>query len=410
MTNEQSASPKSKDKPASKTVVRVLITTLVLAASLVAVVTAGNWVLYRGSHVVVDNAMIKGSITKLGARLDGQIKAILVEPGQRVTKGQVLVRLEDQHLQAAWQEALAQLESSTNELHTEKLAIEEEHQRLPVEVERADSMRKSVAAVLEGAKSNATRLESEYARIFSLSKDGIVSSSQLDLITAERAKAQADVKSETCQREAAQSAYETAKLQLQALRVREARLGVLQAQVSTARAKVAAAEANLDAAVLRAPEEGWVVERILEPGGSAKVGEPMLSLWIGKPWVEAWVSEKTLQRLHVGSEAEISLDAFPHQTLRGRIDAFGLLTDKNQAVNQVPSTLWSLVRKSALVAVRISIHADNLRLQPGLSAVVGIAKDGAAPSADPTAVAANPQAQRFASSQLVLSAEQKPIK
>ncbi len=363
-------------KPAPKLAARITITTLVLIASVAAIAVAANWLIYRANHVVADNAMVKGSITKLGARLDGQVKYILVEPGQRVEKGQILVRLDDQYLQASVLEAQAQLEAATNELHAESLAIEEARRQLPVEVEKASSMQKSAAAVLDGAKSTSDRLASEHRRIAELNQQSIISSSELDRISAEHNQANATVKSEEFKLEAAKSALETAQLQLKALRVREAWLGVLQAQVSTARAKLAAAEANLDAAVLRAPQDGWVVERIIELGGSAKVGEPMLSLWIGQPWVEAWVSEKMLPRLHVGSAAQISLDAFPNQVLRGRIESFGLLTDKDLAPAPVPSGLWSMVRKSALVRVKLGFDPTNLRLQPGLSAVVGIQKDG----------------------------------
>ena len=47
--------------------------------------------------------------------------------------------------------------------------------------------------------------------------------------------------------------------------------------IDAAKAQVAGAEANLEASVNRAPDDGRVLERIVEVGGSAKVGEPMIS-------------------------------------------------------------------------------------------------------------------------------------
>src|SRR5438093_26484 len=83
------------------------------------------------------------------------------------------------------------------------------------------------------------------------------------------------------------------------LRVREAALEVLKAGVERDRQGLATVRAHLDATVIRAPDDGWVIDRIIEPGGSAKVGEPLISLWLGAPWIEAWVDEKYLARIKV---------------------------------------------------------------------------------------------------------------
>ncbi|HTL18966.1 MAG TPA: efflux RND transporter periplasmic adaptor subunit, partial [Patescibacteria group bacterium] len=311
---------------ATRSYTRQLIVGTVVVVSVSALIAGGRWLTYRMDHVVVSDAEVKGTITKIGARLDGQVKAILVNPGERVTKGQVLVKLEDQHLQAAAELAEAEFEAATNELSTELMAIKQERVRIPVEVEKATSILQSSSAVLEGDQSEAKRLSNEFQRVETLFKEGMASASDLDAITGARGKALADVKSVTSLQDAAQAGLEATKLELDTLRIREAHLGALQARVAIARAKIAAAQADLEAAILRAPEDGWVVERIVELGGSAKVGEPMISLWIGHPWVEAWASEKALSRLQLGSKARISLDAFPGRALRAHVESFGLLT------------------------------------------------------------------------------------
>src|SRR5207244_10020472 len=62
--------------------------------------------------------------------------------------------------------------------------------------------------------------------------------------------------------------------ELDGLSVRQARLSVLESHIAIARAGVAAAEADMDASVIRASEDGRVLERMVEVGGSARVGEP----------------------------------------------------------------------------------------------------------------------------------------
>jgi multidrug resistance efflux pump len=138
-----------------------------------------------------------------------------------------------------------------------------------------------------------------------------------------------------------------------------------------------AAKAQLDATVVRSPDDGWVIDRIVEPGGSAKVGEPLISLWLGAPWIEAWVDEKYLARIKVGNRADVVVTAFSDHKLRGRVEAIGVLADKELQGSPVPGTLHSLFSANAMIPVRISVSADHVRLQPGLSALVGIEEPGA---------------------------------
>src|SRR5467141_559944 len=71
------------------------------------------WGRYRYHHVVVGQAVIKGTVTKIGGRIEGRIRSIEVEIGQHVCQGQVLLRLDDRHIQPAVERARAQLQSAT---------------------------------------------------------------------------------------------------------------------------------------------------------------------------------------------------------------------------------------------------------------------------------------------------------
>ncbi len=362
-------------KRLGRALVRLAILGVVGVLTVAALRLGIPWVCYRCKHVVLGNATIKGTVTKIGARIEGQIKRIEVDRGQHVVPGQVLLRLEDQHLQAALARAQAQVHAATNELQSEKMAIEQDRRRLTLEIERANGVRQSAAGELEAEKGNLERLRKEHARVTALIQAGIAAASDMDRITGDRDRSQGLVKAATGTLDAAGFSCQKATSELEALRVREARLGMLEAQVAVARANVAAAEAELEATMIRAPQEGWVLERIVEVGGSAKVGEPMISLWIGRAWVEAWASETDLNRINIGNRVDVSLDAFPSRNLAGRVEAIGLMTDKELQPTLVPSTLHALVTKGAMVPVRIALEESNSPIQLGLSAVVGIQKE-----------------------------------
>src|SRR6188768_915013 len=93
-------------KPATKLpVVRITVVCLVLLLTLAAFAVGVPWARYRFNNIVLREAAVRGSVTKIGSRIDGRIKSVEVEPGERVTKGQVLLRMEDTHLEAGLKRA-----------------------------------------------------------------------------------------------------------------------------------------------------------------------------------------------------------------------------------------------------------------------------------------------------------------
>jgi membrane fusion protein, multidrug efflux system len=353
-------------------VTRGLVIVAISLASVAMVLCGASWLLYRAGHTVISHATVRGRVHRVGARIDGQVKSVEVQPNQRVSKGDVLIHLEAEHLQAALREAQSEFEAASKRYDADKLSIEFDRRRLPLEVERSESNYRAVAAEVEAAASNQEKLEREYDRVHSLIKAGISSVSEMDRVQGERDNARALVRAAQGKLAAAESDCRVARVQLEGLRVREAGSSVLAAEMERTRQHVSSVQADLDATVIRAPADGWVAERIVEPGGSARVGEPMLSLWIGAPWIEAWADEKNLAGISVGSPVDVTFTAFPGRKLQGRVEAIGVLADKELHPGLVPSTLHSLFPENAMVPINVSVSADELRLQPGLSALVGI--------------------------------------
>lgn len=333
------------------------------------------WIRYRCQHLVLSEASVKGVITRVGARIEGRVMRIEAEVGQNVFSNQVLVRLEDRRLQAALRRAQAELETQTKELASEKMAIEQARRRMSLELERVQAVRKKSEGELEAEQSNLARLQKQYERIASLYRTGAAALNELDRITGDRDRSQGLVNAAAGVLEAAESSYLKALNELDGIQVRESHLAVLESQVVMARAGLSIAEADLDAAVIRSPGDGRVLERIVETGGSARVGEPLIALWLGRPWLEAWDDERDLRKFSLGSVVAISLDSCPGRPLAGRVESIGLVSDKQLQAPLVPPTLHALLRQNAMVPVRIAFEEDAARVQLGLSAVIGIRKN-----------------------------------
>lgn len=200
---------------------------------------------------------------KLSPELGGLVTEIPLREGQRVKKGDVLLRLDDQVPRSEVAVARRDLEAATAERDQACFA--------------------------------ADRAARDLARISRLAEDQIASRDQLD-----RAKTEAEASAAAC---------EAAK-----------------ARVERAKAAVALAETRLDKTVLRAPFEGVVAELSTELGEWVTPSPPGLpippvmdildprSIYISAP-----MDEVDSARISTGQRARVSIDSFPGQHFPGRV-------------------------------------------------------------------------------------------
>ena len=157
--------------------------------------------------------------------------------------------------------------------------------------------------------------------------------------------------------------------------IRERGIGVLQANLERARARLNRAEADLEGTIIRAPEDGAILRRIIQPGGSVESGQPIISMWLGSDlWVEAWIDEEDLGFVRVGSPVTVTFHSFADREFSGVVDRLGLATDLEIPESEVPQPRFSRMRGAPVVGVRIRLDAPPPELLPGLSAVVAIEK------------------------------------
>ncbi|HET7608988.1 MAG TPA: HlyD family efflux transporter periplasmic adaptor subunit [Gammaproteobacteria bacterium] len=337
-----------------------------LAAPIVA------WLHYQSVHVTSMNAAVRGHIAELGTPLTGLVASVEVDAGDRVAAGQVLVRLDDRTFRAEVNEAAAELEGLQRKIDVERAAIA--HELLQVEQEEQGALANVAAAraqnsAAESQAQNARRLHEARQ---SLAASGVISNQ--DLLNAETGSrtAQALVQEARAKQLAALSAEESARLTRDGLAIRERGIGVLEAEVQRARARLAKAEADLDSASVRAPEAGGILRRIIQPGASVEVGQPLMSMWLGREvWVDAWIDEDDISSVRVGDPATVSLRSLPDRELAGVVDKIGLATDLEMP-SEVPQQRTQRMSATPVVGIRVRLLDPPDDLVPGLSAVVAI--------------------------------------
>lgn len=230
-------------------------------------------------RIVLTGRVISPGTAKLGVAALGIVASVDVDEGSRVSAGQPLLHLKDDEQQAAVAQARAAVASARAQLKKVR--------RISGRIQDAQVEEAEVA--LDQAKR-------ELARAEQLAASGAGEQSAVD---------------------GAMTAVATASTRLNSARARadgargpESRLAL--ARVDEAQASLAAAEARLNETVLRAPSDGVVLDREVEPGDIVQPGQILfVAARDGALRLEANADEKNLSLLSLGQRAEVVADGYP---------------------------------------------------------------------------------------------------
>jgi len=293
----------------------------------------------NGRPLVSVTGTIEAIQVDVSARIAGRIVERPVDEGDRVTAGQLLVRL-DEAEQAA-------------------------------EVRRQEAAVRTAQSFLDDLQAGARREELEDARAALQSASATREWTERDFRRAEGLFRQTLIAAQEVDR--ARQAYDVALAQEKSARQKLLLLeaGSRPDQVETAHGQLAQARSALDVAKTRlkemtifSPVDGVVLRKNLEVGELANPGVPILTLM--KPsdiWVRAYVPEEEVARIKVGSPARIAVDGYPARRFPGRI------TEIASEAEFTPRNVQTRKERVNLV-FRIKIAVDNPEgiLKPGMPA------------------------------------------
>jgi HlyD family secretion protein len=338
---------------------------------------------------------------QVGSQVSGQVKEVLVDFNTPVRKNQLIARIETDVFQAKVNAAIADVESVQAQVlnqgaNVEKVRADVENARAAAatadaNVERMKADVENARAAIATAEANVTRDSAtasnarlELDRRVELIKQDLISKSERDLAQTTYETAQAQVEATRAQERAGQAALRSSQAQLTAgqsqVRAAQAQvasvqgaLKVAEAQLKSAEATVRQKQAALEQARLdlvhteiRAPVDGVVVSRAVDPGQTVAASLQAPTMFtiaqdLTQMQVEAAVDEADVGRLREGLGATFTVDAFPGRTFRGQISQ---IRKAAQVVSNVVS-----------YTTIITVSNPDLTLLPGMTANVRIQTD-----------------------------------
>ena len=276
------------------------------------------------STVTASGEIKPKTYVNISANSFGRILKLYVHEGERVKQGQLLAQLEN--VQSASE--VGAMRSALDASRTDAVAADANYER---------------------AKSDAERTKLDWARADGLYKQGLIPKSQYD---------------------SSKTAYEGATA---ALAQTKAQRESAQGRIGQARATLTGASDRLSKTSYMAPFDGVITNLPVREGENVVIGiqnAPGSTLMtiadLSVITAEVKVDETDIVNVKLGQPAEITIDAIPSKTFKGKVTEIGNnAIIRSTGISTQQTTVGSQEAKDFKVVVTLDNPPDNLR--PGLS-------------------------------------------
>lgn len=285
---------------------------------------------------------LKADITPEAEQRGAKIMRLLIDEGDFVKKGQVVVELDRS-------QSLARLKSAEANLKAAQAQLE-----LLLEGSREEEIKKAEAAYAS-VKSKYLQAQQDYLRTKELYEQGAVPQKELD-----SAKTNLEI---------AENNLKEAELQLQIIKTssREKEIARQKAIVEQAKANYELAKAEYESALIYAPISGVVTNRLMEEGQIVYPGSVIAKIAdLDSLEVIADVDETDIGKVKIGDEAEIYVEALGGKKIKGKVEKISSEAKVKQNITYFEVTIKFLDKEKGL--------------KPGMTADVNIIVDKSPPA------------------------------
>lgn len=316
-----------------------------------------RWDAWVGGATIqsTNDAYVRAELTRLSSRVAGEVLTVAASDFQRVKAGDLLVQIDP----ADYQAQVAQAEAA---VAAAQAALDNLNNQ--VELQYATIAQAEAAQVAVAAEEVQARQEQE--RQQSLSQTEAGTRQKFEQATAAYAKAQADVR-------ASRAVIAAQKHQMEVLAGTKKQRA---ADVLGAQAALAAARLKLGYTRIVAPFDGVVGERQVQPGDYVNVGSNLINVVpLPNVYVIANYKETQLTRVKPGQSVDITVDSFPDEKLRGRVERISPASGSQFALLPPDNATGNFTKVVQRIPVRIQLDKNQPlleRLLPGMSVVTNI--------------------------------------
>ena len=352
-----------KKKKPSKVVVIGLIAAIIVAIGVFYFVSGA-------AYETSDNAQLDGDIVPVRSSVTAYINSIRFKDNQTVKKGDTLVLFDADELKAKVMQAEAALDNANANLLSVSNRASASVENATASEETVQSNQESIVA----AKVKLDKAQKDFDRIIELQKIKAATQEQFDNAQSNLQIAKSDYARTVNQQQSSASSSLGLKAQAKS---EENQIDLAKAQIKQREAELTLAKKQLSYTTVLAPCNGVVTKRAIQQGQYVSAGQSLCVVIDNENyWISANFKETQLERIKIGNEVEIELDAYPDLKLTGKVESYSGATGAKFSLLPPDNATGNFIKITQRFPLRISI--DNFpkekatEIFPGLSAFVKV--------------------------------------
>ena len=368
---------------------------VVIPIVLIAAAGAAVYALRGGNRQPENRILLSGNIelteVDIAFKTSGRLVELSIAEGDRVTRGQVVARLDREQLIAQREREAATLASAEAQVAQAKTALEWQKETLAGDIQqrKADlasnearlaelqngarpQEKQEARAAVEAAQAEFDRSQKDWDRAQTLLKNDDISRQQYDQYRSRRDTADANLR-QTKEREAlvlagarreqveaqagqverSRAALRTSEANNLETRRRREEITARQADIGRSKAAIALIDSQLADTIGASPVSGVVLLKSAELGEVVAPGVAIARIGdVEHPWVRAYINETELGKVKIGSRARVTSDSFQGKSYDGRVSFI------SSEAEFTPKQIQTKQERVKLV-YRIKIDVDN---------------------------------------------------
>lgn len=341
--------PRVTEAPARRRIGRAMVRPILMLGGIVLVIAGVGFYWLTGGRVVsIDDAYVRAAKETISTDVSGIVAAVPVHEGQRVNKGDVLLRLDRRPFEIALAGATANRDGMVSTLNAMKLDYKRMLREVDVKQAQLESNQASFDRYANLIKSGGvTRADYDNARFLLMAnKEEVAALKVAAAMQLARLGGDAEIDVRTMN-------------------------DYLQAQ-----ARVDEAQRQLDHTVIYAPFSGIVTQvETVQPGmylAAATAAFGLVST--DNVWIEANPKETELTYVKPGDPVDVTVDTYPGRTWKATVETIAPNSGSEFSVLPAQNTSGNWVKVVQRIPVRIKVEHDEgePELRAGMSVVADI--------------------------------------
>lgn len=346
------------------------------------IIGLGYYVLVYRYYQSTDNAYVKADLTWIVPRVSGAVTELQVKDNQTVKQGQLLAMLDNRDLQARYEQSqaiVAAKQASFAVQNQNEKAAEAGIFQAQSSVNAAQASIAQAQSSVETSKAELDRLQAEHVRYQQLLSDGVITQQKFEAIRAQYLSAQANYQNALAAVESAKAQYQHALAavhasQAQTESVRATRME-MQADLNSAKASARFNHIDVNSSQVVAPVSGKIGNIAVRLGSRVSPQTRLMGIIPDHSvYVEANFKETQIEKMRIGQQVELTLDAYPSLSFQGKIESFAPASGATFSMMPPDNATGNFNKVVQRIPVRIAIqpHPQLELVKPGLSVMAKV--------------------------------------